>query len=84
METQMVLVPKNARHFEVLMDFICFCHNNPDLRFWQALRAWSGQNFIFASETGPHDLNTFSISDLKDTFWWGEKNDERFSKTELD
>lgn len=48
----------------VLSDFISYCTAHPELRFWQALRAWSDADFIFYQKSG---LNT-------DTFYWENKN----------
>lgn len=50
----------------LLDDFIAYCRKNPEQRFWQALRNWSGHNFILASK-----LND---GDGEDTFYWSDKN----------
>jgi hypothetical protein len=60
----------NSRNNETLESFIIYCAEHPQLRFWQALASWAGYSFIFASDTGPHDLNTFSIDDLTNTYYW--------------
>ena len=44
-----------------LNSFIEFCCRHPELRFWQALAAWSGYDYIYVSNTGKKDL--------KDTFY---------------
>jgi len=46
-----------------LEDFTGYCKRNPQLRFWQALRNWSGYGFILASEVLPMESQT-------DTFHW--------------
>ena len=46
-------------------EFLAFCEAHPELRFWQALLAWSGQGFIWA---GPDDASR------DDTFYWRVKD----------
>jgi len=48
-----------------LKSFIDYCYNHPTERFWQALRNWSGYNFIFGSNANQFD----DYSKLKDTFY---------------
>lgn len=38
---------KNA---ETLADFTQYCQENPELRFWQALRNWSGAGFVYLTD----------------------------------
>lgn len=52
------------RNIKLLDEFARFCYDNPELRFWQALRAWSGFRFIGVS----NDNVVY-----KDTFFWEEK-----------
>lgn len=57
------LMPRNE---SVLKEFTEFCQGpGKDLRFWQALRAWSGYDRIVAVTT-----NGSQASDLYDTFFW--------------
>jgi hypothetical protein len=35
-----------SRNMGVLLDFVAYCKAHPELRFWQALRNWSGHSFI--------------------------------------
>ncbi len=50
----------------MLADFMAYCEANPSMRFWQALRNWSGYSFILAVPVG---------SELDyDTFYWEGKN----------
>lgn len=44
-----------------LNSFTEFCRRHPELRFWQALAAWSGYDYIYVSNSGKKDL--------KDTFY---------------
>ena len=52
---------------EVLNSFIKYCKENPNQRFWQALRNWSMFNFIWVSNSRSIDEH-----DLKDTFYFTE------------
>ena len=45
---------------KVLADFVYFCKSQPDLRFWQALSAWIGENIVVGD---------------KDPFYWENKID---------
>lgn len=45
-------------------DFVLYCCRNPQLRFWQALRNWSGHNFIYVSDKLPDLI----VPGLEDTF----------------
>lgn len=46
---------QETRNSVVLEDFMKFCRDNPQLRFWQALRAWSGHQ-VYLSDVQPLDL----------------------------
>lgn len=48
-----------------LSDFVAFCRKHPELRFWQALRAWSEAEYIMYEKNGV----------LVDTFYWENKNE---------
>ena len=63
--------PKNAK---MLKDFTEYCNKHPEERFWQALRNFSGEAFIFVSKEGKplggstrRDMEF--IENLKDTFY---------------
>ena len=54
-----------------LMSFVNFCATNPEMRFWQALAAWSG----FTIFTGPTNVSADVIARragdmIRDTFNW--------------
>jgi hypothetical protein len=51
----------------LLMSFIAFCNDYPDLRFWQALCSWSGK-IIYAQGMGLAE-----DAEVVDTFYWTEK-----------
>jgi hypothetical protein len=63
--------PQNqSRNIKVLSDFIKYCVDNPELRFWQALRNWSDYNFIYLSNNrADNPYVTF-----EDPFYWEDKN----------
>lgn len=50
-----------TRNSEVLADFVEYCEDHPDHRFWQALRNWSGYPFVVvrSSMPVPGDIDTF-------------------------
>ena len=61
-----------TRNSEVLADFVAYCQANPTMRFWQALRNWSGYHNIIAETILPD-----SSRSLKDTFHWEGKTGEK-------
>ena len=63
---------KETRNSEVLASFVKFCEQNPDLRFWQALRTWSGFAFIIARDL-VEGSKRVTVQD-KDTFYFEEKD----------
>lgn len=53
-----------SRNSETLASFVAYCEANPTMRFWQALRNWSGRNFVYVSDNlilagGRHQVDTF-------------------------
>jgi hypothetical protein len=60
-----------TRNSEVLASFVEYCQKNPQERFWQALRNWTGYNFIYVSNVPPY---SFSEEVIKDTFYWEGQN----------
>lgn len=56
---------KNAR---LLASLVLYCNEHPEERFWQALRNWSGENFILISNFAPHDFGKEG-GWLEDTFY---------------
>lgn len=55
-----------TRNSELLKDFAAYCEANPTMRFWQALRNWSGFSFIYACPVGEEATID---SALVDTFY---------------
>lgn len=62
----------NRNEHKVLKDFMIFALEHPELRFWQALSAWSEHNFILTAES--IDNETGEYLGVKDTFNWYNKN----------
>lgn len=52
----------------VLHDFVVYCHEHPQERFWQALRNWSKFSFIFGAMTHENES-------LVDTFYFENKDE---------
>lgn len=48
---------------KLLKEFTAHCEANPTERFWQALRNWSGHNFVLVSK------DRLGVGS-KDTFYW--------------
>lgn len=61
-----------TRNSETLADFTAFCVDHPDLRFWQALRAWSGWHLVMVS----NDSDATDNPKIEDTFYWEGKSQE--------
>lgn len=57
-------IPMNKNE-KLLKDFTEYCKANPELRFWQALRNWSGWAFIRVS---------MNDNSGEDTFYWENKD----------
>jgi hypothetical protein len=64
-----------SRNRDLLDDFTDYCRENPEERFWQALRNWSGQAVIWASKTGSDHDRSYP----KDTLYWEGRNGQRRS-----
>lgn len=54
-------------------EFRVFCAAHPELRFWQALRAWSGLGFILKADGRTLEMDIWD--GLQDTFYWEGKNE---------
>jgi hypothetical protein len=71
-----------------LNDFVIYCTNHPEQRFWQALRNWSGYDKIVAVEVKylpvpePNPLMESGYSEQhRDTFYFeGKQHDGKESK----
>ena len=59
------------KNLELIASFKRYCISNPGQRFWQALRNWSEQDYIFAHKG---DLEDVLVGELEDTFYWEGKN----------
>ena len=56
---------------DLLNDFADYCLKNPEERFWQVLRNWSGKNFILASDASSYERRKELA---EDTFYWEARN----------
>lgn len=57
---------------ELLDDFVAYCNANPNMRFWQCLRNWSGQNFILTAVFDSFNKNHYV--GIQDTYYWETKD----------
>ena len=48
-----------SKNSELLQDFTKYCQEHPELRFWQALRNWSGASFIHITPVGGQPKDTY-------------------------
>lgn len=39
-----------SKNSKVLAEFMKYCYDHPEMRFWQALRNWSGSFYILAAK----------------------------------
>ena len=60
---------KKEKNFQLAYSFFCYCRTYPEERFWQALRNWSGHNFILVSK----NLPPIQLS-INDTFYFEGKD----------
>ena len=63
-----VYVEPDVRSRDTLLDFVRYCEDHPQERFWQALRNWAEVDFILFSNFAPHDFGKEG-GWLKDTFY---------------
>jgi len=54
---------------KLLSSFIEYCLDNPNQRFWQALRNWSSYNTIFGYKSNELLCPTQLMKNLEDTFY---------------
>ncbi len=62
-----------SQNHKVANDFYMYCMTHPKERFWQALRNWSGKNFIWTSKIQIGEMKK-PANELEDTFYWDGKN----------
>lgn len=48
-----------SRNQAALDDFARYCQAHPELRFWQALRAWSGAAYVLSVDAQGKMLDTY-------------------------
>lgn len=59
-----------SKNTVLLESFRAYCEHHPELRFWQALRSWSGHNFIYVSS----QLLEVPALFARDTYYWETKD----------
>lgn len=65
---------QETRNSKVLASFVTYCNAHPFERFWQALRNWSGQNFILTANSIRFSLTeSVQYQDVEDSFYWEER-----------
>lgn len=58
------------RNEKELNSFVEYMQVNPNLRFWQGLRNWSGYNFILKADKISFKFDgTHKFTGIKDTFY---------------
>ena len=62
---------KKSKNKERLDSLIKYCEEHPELRFWQALSAWSKNPFIYISDLPIDQIDLPPRADcyFKDTFY---------------
>lgn len=66
-----------TRNSELLASFVAYCEKNPEQRFWQALRNWSGFAFVFVTNAPPVQYDGSWIwrkEEVRDTFYFEDKD----------
>lgn len=69
----MVEIEENLKSGKLLSDFFKYCRQNSGEGFWQALRNWSGSDFIYKGNMTSKGEGTRVVIDgvglyIKDTF----------------
>lgn len=63
-----------SRNREVLNDFVKYCNNHPEDRFWQALCNWAKVNYILIAKNSSWLFCDDQKHNLKDTFYFEGKD----------
>ena len=64
---------------KTLDSFVKYCYENPNLRFWQALRNWSKFDFIYGKTINHNDKLAWNkymdfVENTEDTFYFEGKD----------
>ena len=59
-----------SKNSKLLKSFVKYAEAHPEMRLWQALRAWSGVHFLVAE----HEVDAYT-RDRYDTYFWEKKNE---------
>jgi len=68
------MATKETKNSRTLRYFIMFCNKNPELRFWQALAAWSLCPYIAVCWNKPEYIQDKSGFVIEDTCYWEGRN----------
>jgi len=60
-----------SKNEKTLNSFVEYCKEHPDYRFWQALRNWTGYNFVLL--TDENKWINWKEKFLNDTYFWEGK-----------
>ncbi len=64
---------EETRNSKMLESFVAYCEENPQLRFWQALRNWCGWDAVMLVGHDSYlgdDSIPYHVSKTRDTFHW--------------
>lgn len=64
------LTNMQSKNIAIREEFNKYCDEHPEMRFWQALRAWAETGFILLAEGNAHDG---SYTDTQDTYYFKGK-----------
>ena len=56
-----------SKNEKTLESFATYCKANPELRFWQALRAWAGVSFILTASG--LNMENGKFEGIEDTYY---------------
>lgn len=75
MAIKILEIREEGKSTQVLTDFVRYCREHPEERFWQALRNFSGYPFLYVSSIPSYGFD--NDINILDTFYWeGKRHDE--------
>lgn len=69
------MIPIESKNAKLLAEFTEYCVANPDKRFWQCVRNWCGEPYVFIGDLNDGVSQAIEQLGLRDTFYWENKND---------
>lgn len=64
-----------SKNKKLLDEFVAYCEEHPEQRFWQAARNWSGATRIMYELDYYLDYKDSHQSSSRDTFYWEGKDE---------